>query len=105
MRSKAKTPAELGPEVMARIPVRNNHDSRYFSDLYQALPKNGYAAVFAHMFNHTLIEVQTDTDYFDTINPQSPRLPRFQCGRTYFTGPIDEYFAHLGWQVYALPLV
>ena len=28
----SKTPAQLGPEVLARIPVRNNYDTRYFSD-------------------------------------------------------------------------
>jgi UDP-galactopyranose mutase len=28
--------------VLGRIPVRNNHDGRYFGDPYQALPKHGY---------------------------------------------------------------
>jgi UDP-galactopyranose mutase len=35
----AKYPAELGPEVLARIPVRNDFDGRYFSDQHQALPR------------------------------------------------------------------
>lgn len=37
-----RSPAELGPSVLARIPVRNNWDTRYFTDKYQAIPKNGY---------------------------------------------------------------
>ena len=86
----AKTPSELGPEVLARIPVRNNHDPRYFGDPFQALPKDGYTAIFERMFDHPLIEVQTNINYFDVRDT-------LQCGRTYFTGPIDAYFAHLGW--------
>ena len=85
-----KTPAELGPEVLARIPVRNNHDPRYFGDPYQALPKDGYTAVFERMFDHPLITVRTNVDYFDVRDT-------LRCGRTYFTGPIDAYFGHLGW--------
>lgn len=86
----AKTPAELGPEVMARIPVRNNYDNRYFSDPHQALPKDGYTAMFKKMFDHPLITVRTKIDYFDVRST-------LKCERTYFTGPIDAYFAHLGW--------
>ena len=42
----AKYPSELGPEVLSRIPVRNNHDGRYFSDPHQALPKDGFLLGF-----------------------------------------------------------
>ena len=86
----AKTPAQLGPEVMARIPVRNNHDARYFGDKWQALPSKGYTAIFDNMFDNPRITVETNVDYFqvrDTLN----------CGRTYYTGPVDTYFADLGW--------
>eukprot|EP00729_Bicosta_minor_P008688 gene8688-27502_t len=106
--SRAKTPAELGPEVLARIPVRNNHDARYFSDPYQALPKEGYTAIFERMFSNPLIDVQTNTDYFDVVRSSasasasasasvSASSSSLKCGRTFFTGPIDEYYAHLGW--------
>jgi UDP-galactopyranose mutase len=87
----SKTPAQLGPEVLARIPVRNNRDARYFSDTYQALPRHGYTHMFRNMLVHRLITVMTDVDYFDVRNS-------IECGRTYFTGPIDAYFAHLGWE-------
>jgi UDP-galactopyranose mutase len=33
-----KTPDQLDALVTARIPVRNNHDPRYFGDKYQVLP-------------------------------------------------------------------
>ncbi|MGK3742385.1 MAG: UDP-galactopyranose mutase [Bacillariaceae sp.] len=86
-----KEPSELGPEVTARIPVRNNHDNRYFGDPFQALPTNGYTAIFDNLLCHPNIDVRLDTDYFkvrDTL----------RCKHTYFTGPIDTYFAHLGYK-------
>ena len=84
-----KEPADLGPSVLARIPVRNNHDPRYFTDLYQALPKNGYTAIFKKMFLSPHITVLTNVDYFDVRDS-------LQCGKLYYTGPIDAYFAHIG---------
>ncbi|KAL7553756.1 hypothetical protein ACHAWF_017073 [Thalassiosira exigua] len=86
----AKYPAELGPEVLARIPVRNNRDGRYFSDPHQALPKEGYTAIFDKILSSPKITVLTDTDYFEVKD-------RLKCKRLYYTGPIDAYFAHLGW--------
>jgi UDP-galactopyranose mutase len=86
-----KLPNELGPEVLARIPVRNNHDDRYFSDEYQALPSHGYTAVFEEMLRHPNIVIRLNTDYFSVKDT-------LKCGRTYFTGPIDAYYAHLGWE-------
>jgi UDP-galactopyranose mutase len=87
----SKTPDQLGPEVLARIPVRNNRDARYFSDKYQALPRHGYTNMIRNMLAHRLITVMTNVDYFHVRNS-------IECGRTYFTGPIDAYFAHLGWE-------
>lgn len=84
-----KQPSELGPSVLARIPVRNNHDPRYFTDPYQALPKNGYTAIFKSMFSDSRITVLTNVDYFDVKS-------NMQCKTLYYTGPIDSYFAHMG---------
>lgn len=86
----AKYPAELGPEVLARIPVRNDHDGRYFSDPHQALPKNGYTSIFEKMLDSPHITVLTNTDYFDVKD-------KLKCKRLYYTGPIDTYFSDLGW--------
>ena len=63
----AKYPAELGPEVTSRIPVRNDWDDRYFPNAkYQALPTQGYTKFFENMIlNRAEIDVFTDTDYFD----------------------------------------
>jgi len=88
----ARYPNELGPEVTARIPVRNDHDDRYFpNDKFQALPTNGYTKLFENMImNNPQIDVLIDTDYFEVMNEIS-------CDKLYYTGPIDAYFSHLGW--------
>ena len=93
----AKTPKELGPGVTARIPVRNNWDDRYFSDDFQALPTNGYTKMFENMFGNPLIEVHTNVDYFDVRSKEKENL-NAKCGHIYFSGPIDTYFAHLGFE-------
>eukprot|EP00542_Grammatophora_oceanica_P018017 CAMPEP_0194047776 /NCGR_PEP_ID=MMETSP0009_2-20130614/25484_1 /TAXON_ID=210454 /ORGANISM="Grammatophora oceanica, Strain CCMP 410" /LENGTH=617 /DNA_ID=CAMNT_0038693485 /DNA_START=102 /DNA_END=1955 /DNA_ORIENTATION=+ len=85
----AKEPRELGPEVTARIPVRNNHDPRYFADPHQALPTNGYTAIFEKMFENPMLTIKTNTDYFEVKDS-------LNCGKLYYTGPIDRYFADQG---------
>jgi UDP-galactopyranose mutase len=81
-----KYPAELGPEVLQRIPVRNDFDERYFSDPHQALPTHGYTSLFENMLKSRHITVITNSDYFKIRDNVS-------CGKHYFTGPIDAYFA------------
>lgn len=80
----AKYPEELDAEVLARIPFRNNFDTRYFQDKYQALPRHGYTAFFDNMLCHPLIEVRLGTEYV--------RGQHCYEGIIY-TGPIDAYFA------------
>ena len=87
----AKWPEELEASVLARIPVRNNFDDRYFTDPHQALPRRGYAAFLAAMLDHPNIEVRTGVDYFaerDALRGHE---------KVFYTGPIDRYFAHLGY--------
>ena len=54
---------ELAPSVLERIPVRTNTDDRYFTDTYQALPKNGYTSFIQSMLDHPLIHVECNQDY------------------------------------------
>lgn len=81
-----KYPEELNASVLERIPVRYNHDGRYFSDTYQALPKGGYTKVFENMLNHPNITVMLNTDYFDVKD----RFEGFE--KLFYTGPIDRFF-------------
>ena len=84
----AKYPAELDPSVLERIPVRTNYDPHYFSDEFQALPKDGYTAFVANMINHPNIAVQLNTEYRHDM--------RSSYDYVFFTGPIDQYYAAAG---------
>ena len=45
------SPAELDASVISRIPFRKNHDTRYFSDTYQGMPKDGYTKMMEKMLD------------------------------------------------------
>lgn len=84
----AKYPEELDPSVLERIPVRTNADPRYFTDQYQALPKDGYTEFVKKMLNDPLITVKLNTDFNEFRKDNS--LKDFKA--IIYTGPIDEYF-------------
>jgi UDP-galactopyranose mutase len=80
-----KYPEELDKSVLERIPIRNNFDTRYFNDKYQALPHKGYTHFFERLLDNKNIEVNLNTDYFEYIKDK-----KFDI--IIFTGPIDNYF-------------
>ncbi|WP_174291959.1 UDP-galactopyranose mutase [Sphingomonas bacterium] len=80
-------PAELDKSVTARVPTRTCTDDRYFTDSHQAMPANGFTAMFAAMLDHPNITVMLGTDYADIRDTVS-------YGKLVYTGPIDEYFGH-----------
>jgi UDP-galactopyranose mutase len=80
-------PSELDKQVTSRIPTRTNTDDRYFSDKFQAMPKNGYTAMFEAMLDHPLIDKRLGTDFRD-IKDKAFEL----ADHIVYTGPIDEYF-------------
>lgn len=89
-----KYPEELNPSVLARIPIRNNFDTRYFSDKYQALPKFGYTEFIRKMITHENIISLVNTSYED-LKYNYPQYMK-DIEYTIFTGPIDEYFKDSG---------
>ena len=82
-----RDPRDLDASVCGRIPIRLNRDDRYLSDKFQALPRDGYTAMFRKILAHPKIEVRLQTGY---------REARAQIAHRHliFTGPIDEYFEH-----------
>jgi UDP-galactopyranose mutase len=86
-------PEDLDASVSARVPVHLSRDDRYFQDRFQIMPRDGYAALFARMLDHPLIEVRTGAS-FDDINGSE------EFERIIYTGPIDEFF---GYEHGALP--
>lgn len=79
--------SELSAGVAARIPTRTNDDDRYFTDSFQFMPAEGYAAMFDRMIASPLIDLQLNTS-FDDVRHQV----RWQ--HLVYTGPIDAYFGH-----------
>src|SRR5690606_14868590 len=78
-------PSQLDATVAGRLPVRTNDDDRYFTDRYQAMPSQGYTAMFQRMVSHPLIEVELQVDFRSLRGSGVAR-------ETIFTGPVDEYF-------------
>lgn len=86
-------PSELDKQVTSRIPTRTNTDDRYFGDKHQAMPANGYTAMFAAMLDHPNITIALGTDYRDVRD-------EIDAAHTIYSGPVDEYF---DWRFGKLP--
>ena len=78
-------PSQLDKAVTARVPTRTNTDDRYFLDKHQAMPAEGYTAMFAKMLDHPNITVQTSVNFADCD---------VLADHVVYSGPIDEYFDH-----------
>ena len=85
----------IGSEVTARVPIFVGRDDRYFTDRFQAVPKNGYTEIFRKMLNHKNIKLLLNTNFKEVME--------LKCGKFYFlnqpfdgkiiyTGQIDELF-------------
>lgn len=82
-------PSKLDAQVTARIPVRLTRDDRYFTDRYQAMPVQGYTAMFQRMLDHPRISVMLNTDWRDIAASFGARAPLL-----IWTGPIDAFFGY-----------
>ncbi|MBZ7986285.1 UDP-galactopyranose mutase [Campylobacter sp. Cr9] len=78
-------PEDIDSLVSARVPIYISKDDRYFTDKYQAIPKNGYTKMIENILNNPLIEVRLKTDFKDVKN-------KIDYDIMYFTGSIDELF-------------
>jgi UDP-galactopyranose mutase len=79
-----KYPKQLDASVMERIPVRFDHNDRYFNDKHEGIPKNGYTVLVRNMLDHEKIRVILGRDYHEMTLP-TPKL-------LFYTGKIDTYF-------------
>jgi UDP-galactopyranose mutase len=83
----ALEPSQLKAGVAARIPTRTNTDDRYFTDRFQAMPRDGYTAMFRNILGHPSIRVETGVAFADI-----PDHGDFE--HVVYTGPIDAYFGY-----------
>ena len=79
-------PSELKAGVAARIPVRTNSDDRYFTDIFQFMPADGYTKMFEKMLDHPNIVVELGVDFFERSNAKND-------AHVVYTGPLDAYFS------------
>jgi UDP-galactopyranose mutase len=78
-------PSELDASVTARVPTRTNRDDRYFTDTYQAMPKNGYTRMFENMLSNPNIKIMLNCDYREIMD----EIPYREM---IYTGPVDSFF-------------
>jgi len=78
-------PENLSPELATRIPVRNNSDSRYFTDIYQGIPSHGYSEMITNMLDHNNIHILSGCDYFE-------KKDLFNSSLLIYTGQLDRFF-------------
>jgi len=80
-------PSELDKSVTSRVPTRTNVDDRYFTDKFQAMPADGFTAMFEKMLDHPNIDLLLGVDYAEA-------RAAYPHAHLVFTGPIDEYFGY-----------
>lgn len=89
-------PRELPASVARRLPVRTNYNDRYYNDLYEAMPVDGYTPMFENMLSHPNIHLLLGVKWQE-VRDQI----RFDQLVVY-SGPIDQYhdycFGHLSWR-------
>jgi UDP-galactopyranose mutase len=78
-------PSELKAGVAARIPTRTNTDDRYFTDRFQAMPRDGYTAMFRNILDHPRITLELGVGFAGIRGDDG-------YGHVVYTGPIDAYF-------------
>ncbi|MGA1124755.1 MAG: UDP-galactopyranose/dTDP-fucopyranose mutase family protein [Chthoniobacterales bacterium] len=80
-------PKDLDASVCGRIPIRTNRDDRYLREEFQAIPKDGYTAMFERMVAACgdKLEIRLNTEFRDI-------LPQVEFRHLVYTGPIDEYY-------------
>jgi UDP-galactopyranose mutase len=76
---------QLDASVCGRVPVRTSRDDRYFSDTFQAMPRDGFGALFARLLDHPNIDVVLGMTFDRAAD-------RARFHHVVYTGPIDDYF-------------
>jgi UDP-galactopyranose mutase len=104
MKQWGKTPDQIDPAVMGRVPVFVGNDDRYFPQApHQGMPAESYTKLFERMLGHDLIDVFLGVDARDVFDITDTKLS--VCGKSYggeviYTGALDELF---GFDLGALP--
>ena len=77
--------ADIAAGIAARLPVRTNDDDRYFDDVHQCMPAEGYTTMFRRMLDHRLITTETGVDFAHVRD-------KLRYRHLVYTGAIDAFF-------------
>lgn len=81
-----RDPREIPASVAARLPVRFSYDDRYFTDPYQAQPRDGFTDLVERMLDHPALTVNLGVRADATV------VEGFD--HVVWTGPLDAFFGH-----------
>lgn len=91
-----QNPKFLPKEIIKRIPIRYDFDTRYFTDEFQGIPLLGYGELFKNMVSNSKIKIEINYQFKKSdVELRSNDL-------LIYSGPIDAYYefglGHLGWR-------
>ena len=88
-------PERLGETVVGRVPVHVSDKDGYFTDKYQAMPKNGFTELISNILRHPKIKLKLRTDLKKEIALKDGQIyfgGRVLDGTLIYTGCVDELF-------------
>lgn len=95
MKQWGQKPEEIDPNTTARVPVFLSEDCRYFQDVYQGMPLEGYTPMFERMLDHPDITVALNTDAGERLTLADGEVLLDGVpfhGTVIYTGAVDELF-------------
>ena len=91
-----KSPEEIDRSVTDRVPIVIGYNTRYFSNKYEGLPKEGYTSAITKLLDHKNIEVRTGVNAVNELELKEDAIyfefKKVNCPIIY-TGAIDELFS------------
>lgn len=81
---------QLSIDVVKRIPIRSNNDTRYFSDKYQGIPKNGYFNLLNQILQKIKVNVINDAVNFNTVKDKYDIIMNTGEPDSFFNNVYDE---------------
>ncbi len=76
----------LPVDVVKRIPIRENNDTRYFSDKYQGIPELGFTQLLKNICDDIQIKIKQDKVTFFDLKSKYDLIIN--------TAPVDEFFSN-----------
>ena len=87
-----KSPEEIDPSIIKRVPVRSNYDTNYFNDYNQGIPLAGYNSLFDRLLDHPNIEVCCNAAVSLKDGVLRAGYDELPNAPVYYSGPIDALF-------------